>query len=1365
MQHVLYMGKRAFSAAIAAATIAFSVGAGALVSPSTAHAATAGDLIKGTSLSTVYYYGYDGMRYTFPNETTYMTWFTDFSGVMTISDSSLSAITLGGNVVMRPGSYWVKVQSDPKTYAVARNGMIHWIESEAVAVGLAGADWASRIVDVADVFFTDYSVGPSLMSSEAYEGMLYEMGGDTYLVWDGEMLMVTANGMTANGFQNKFVMDGSSIDDSALSMGDDVTGELLALVDVAQTETDMSGNDGVMGDLMISEASSMPVGTTLPKGANSVAVFSFEVEADTDGELDNIALKLIGAGSTSNIENVYLYEGNTRLTEARSVNASTRMVTFNNLNLAVDAGDSRVLTARVEVSTSATAADTFGFQIASAGDVVASGDVDGSFPVAGNIFTLSGSSAGTAVVKKNGSISDPTLGEQDADIAEFKIEAGSEPVSVESITLKVEDAADHSDFQLYDGSAWLAEGEDIGGDYVLFDLSSDPFMIEDGDSNIFKLTADIGGQAQDEIKVYVDDAVDVVAIGDDFGFGVAVDTDSSGTYDGASCTSSSGNCSYSEIQGGDVTLAFNGPSAGDLQIDGDDQSIFEFSITASQEITIKDLDVLVYGDDDADNDPFDGAEAGGSDNDGLLIGTSEGALEDIKIVNADTGAVLMGPVELSTSGNDAVQTLGFNDDFTVEAGETLNLAVTADLNADITSGTEFGATLDLSGLEIEDENGDELVSSDIVPSSDLVGFSHTAKSASLAFTLSSTPSDTTTVQGSDNVGVVGFTATAGDASEVTVTDLTLAAYGDDDNSGGFTAGGEAASDVNDFIESCSLYQGDTLVAGPEAPTTNGQSISFDDFAWTIAAGQSENVSVMCNLANPSDASNRFFALDINDAATDVVAEDNDGDSIDASGTDVNGGTTPTTVLTVAASGTLAITVGSDTPSADFVMSSSSMNHVATYRFTATNEGFDVKTLTLSEEEGEDNTGVSESTAYTNNISLVTIEYPNAAGTMLTATASMSGNEAKFSNLSFHVPTGSPEDVKVYVNVPLTDRDSGGSATSNEKIRMGLFADTTNDDNFRATGIGSGETLDDDNLTVLGDDSTDGIKTFVVRESKPTVTLSSASPSGSAVPGRSEVYRFNVAASSNEDVVLDQLVFTMTSTANNSGTWNICDANDGGAGNMQASDFDLYNLTVDGTSQTLDAADGEWSLLTTDGTVCTDDTDVVKFAKLDLATSEVVPAGSSYTFSLYFDSTGASSNDDDSIRFDIGTDPIVSTFITASDLTESNLTATDTTISVTSGAAYLVGDVVCMDTADNNCGATDEKMLVTGIATNDLTVVRGYLGTYPDSSSANDAGDDLDRMPSSFFWKDDGSTTSTTANSWWGSYLVDNITLNGNTLVF
>ena len=53
MQNSLAIGKRAFTVAVAAMTILWSVGVSAFVAPLTASAASAGDLVKGTTLSTV----------------------------------------------------------------------------------------------------------------------------------------------------------------------------------------------------------------------------------------------------------------------------------------------------------------------------------------------------------------------------------------------------------------------------------------------------------------------------------------------------------------------------------------------------------------------------------------------------------------------------------------------------------------------------------------------------------------------------------------------------------------------------------------------------------------------------------------------------------------------------------------------------------------------------------------------------------------------------------------------------------------------------------------------------------------------------------------------------------------------------------------------------------------------------------------------------------------------------------------------------------------------------------------------------------------------------------------------------------------
>ena len=70
------------------------------VAPTTKAAASAGDLIKKDGLSAVYYLGDDGKRYVFPNEATYKSWYSDFSGVVTISSDELKANSCDSFIAM-----------------------------------------------------------------------------------------------------------------------------------------------------------------------------------------------------------------------------------------------------------------------------------------------------------------------------------------------------------------------------------------------------------------------------------------------------------------------------------------------------------------------------------------------------------------------------------------------------------------------------------------------------------------------------------------------------------------------------------------------------------------------------------------------------------------------------------------------------------------------------------------------------------------------------------------------------------------------------------------------------------------------------------------------------------------------------------------------------------------------------------------------------------------------------------------------------------------------------------------------------------------------------------------------------------------
>ena len=157
--------KKAVSTLTVASTMLWSVGIAAVP---TASAVSAGALIKASGAA-VYYYGSDGKRYVFPNEATYKTWYVNFSSVITITDSELAAIQIGGNVTLRPGVKMGKITTDPKVYAVAMGGELRWIQTEAIASALYGASWASMVLDIPDAFFAgNYTIGAAITSASDY---------------------------------------------------------------------------------------------------------------------------------------------------------------------------------------------------------------------------------------------------------------------------------------------------------------------------------------------------------------------------------------------------------------------------------------------------------------------------------------------------------------------------------------------------------------------------------------------------------------------------------------------------------------------------------------------------------------------------------------------------------------------------------------------------------------------------------------------------------------------------------------------------------------------------------------------------------------------------------------------------------------------------------------------------------------------------------------------------------------------------------------------------------------------------------------------------------------------------------------------
>ncbi|MDO8425021.1 MAG: hypothetical protein Q7T01_00690 [bacterium] len=125
-------------------------------------AADAGMLVKSASSSAVYRINDDETRSVFPNAATYFTWYPDFSDVQVITDTALAAYPLSRVVTIRPGSHLVKIQSDPKVYAVETDGVLRWIPTEQDALTRYGTAWTTTIIDIPVSLWPTYTVGAPL---------------------------------------------------------------------------------------------------------------------------------------------------------------------------------------------------------------------------------------------------------------------------------------------------------------------------------------------------------------------------------------------------------------------------------------------------------------------------------------------------------------------------------------------------------------------------------------------------------------------------------------------------------------------------------------------------------------------------------------------------------------------------------------------------------------------------------------------------------------------------------------------------------------------------------------------------------------------------------------------------------------------------------------------------------------------------------------------------------------------------------------------------------------------------------------------------------------------------------------------------
>lgn len=1140
--------QKALTLVVAAATIIATAGLTAFV-PSQASAASFGDLIKGETLSTVYYYGSDGQRYSFPNEKTFFSWFADFDDVVEISDEELADITLAGNIVYRAGSRWVKITSDEKVYAVSTDGSVHWIESAEVAEDLAGSDWNQNIDDVPDVFFVDYTVGDSLTSAAGgYNGMLWTDGTSNYLVWDGEVRMVSSAGFSANGFQSGFVLDGSGFDMDSLTSGADLTSENASLTDAAQMVEDEVFEESA--DVTVSISGS-PAASTLIAGQGVADLLHVTLTNNSASSVNLNQLKVTRAGVSSDttLSNLYLFDGWVRLTDAATI--SSGVATFNDSTglVAIPAGGSKSLVVRSDIAAS-TNGQTVGLKIASASDVSFSGSgaASGSFPLSGSVHTIASSPSTFATLDFTGSTTptassiDPAEGLR---LFERTLSVGTNEVDLYVARFRnigSIDADDVTNWTLYVGG--VARGsvvaqEDADG-YITFDLSGSPVALNTGNHQV-KVMSDVIGGSGRTVTLGLRNSADFVAYDQDYDQAVRATVGASAfaAMDAGAQTINSGSLTFTKTTdspSGDIVETASGVTLGKWTAKAFGESMkvetlrFAFTESDTDAVTLRNGAVYLNG-------TQVGSTAALSDNSG-------GAAPDYTEYT-------------------------FGSSFVVVPGSPATVEIRADIyDSDGTDNIENGDTViaEISDMGVATSpfttsNVQRVTSGSYIdaPIAAVTANTLTIANGSLTVAKNGSYANQTTVKPKTAYKVGSFTVTAGTSEAVNLTDINV----------DFTTGADSTTASTDLFNLYVKYgpANDMITSSTKGSVTEASQ------SWSInyALGKGETIYV-----------DVYADLDTAITVAETVIA-----TLDVNGNTVLSGTTPTTALV--GGQTITTAAGSfsefndDHPVAAAVAANQELT-VAKYRFSAANESYTIKELTVSTESDTAGGLISEVRLYDGSTRVGT-GILNADGPDGGATA---GDQGTFTGLSIAVAADSSKTLTVKYVLTNVGSGAGTSQTDVKNTLESVKIIDSNGTETTETGVGSAHWTVD---TIIGNSQ-------YVFKSVPTISQTDLTNS-TLVNGQAvDLYKFTVTAASNGAVAVKQ--FKLTTSWSDGGT----------ADTLEVESLKLYKNGSDITSSvTMVDEDGN-TVTSTSGLLESDEDLVVTWT-----TEDSISAGETVTYTV------------------------------------------------------------------------------------------------------------------------------------------------------
>ncbi len=888
--------KKIFAAGVIFVTV---LSMSVVVAPKAGATASAGDLIKMSGLSSVYYLAADGKRYVFPNESTYFSWYSDFSGVVTIPQAELESYPLGKNVTVRPGTKLVKITTSPKVYAVTANGTLVAIPDEATAKTLYGANWNKRIIDVSDAFFTNYQMGGTVSASAYPQGSLVKFGtsADVYLInADGSASKVaTEAAFLANRFKWSDVITATI---SMPSLGTAISGAVATLTDTA------SGAGGTIGagtGLTVALASDTPASVSVPENGSRIPMTKVKLTASNDGSItvNSIVVKRQGLSAYTELDRVWAEKDGVIVASKKTVNSNDEAILTFSPALVISAG----ATVSLDILASFNAATGYiGLSIMSASAVSANGaTVSGSFPIVGNQMSPTSYSVVTLSLTATSSTAyAPKVGDEAAELAKVTVgfSGTAKDVVLTSLMLKnngVEDLAKSTmNLFLEQAGNKVSDHYTVNGRYVTFYFPAAGFAISKDDaSKIFYVKGDVISRESTSAGSYVfilNKSTDLAGYEKSTGFSVNVKDGITGLTADAMAFSTV-NVSSGAVS---VSKKLNSPSATTI-VKGSDNVVLLANIRADEAMTADGLKITY----------------------GSTVSTAPTVNQFQNVRVYLNGSLLDSFDPSATSSSLIVQTI--DSSLSLNKGDN-EVKVMAQAKTNATASSAFMASV-VGSTAFVSQNLQYTASGNTVNLSSDVGGSATGGIFTVqGATLTAVRNDgysngKVIVKGTSDVSLGKFVLRATNDA-VKVTSIAFGANGS-------STPQSSISDAKLFVNG--VQAGNTIDFGTSGATFSSLNIN-------VAKDTSVNVELKASFDTAATGGfNTTMTVNANDSL----------------GTTVTGIATPiTATFSIAETGTLTVEIGGNTPAAALLATTVGEREIAQVKFTAQNDSIDLTKISF-----------------------------------------------------------------------------------------------------------------------------------------------------------------------------------------------------------------------------------------------------------------------------------------------------------------------------------------------------------------------------------------------------------------------------------